>query len=547
MKNNFLVLLMFLVLSAGCGSDEGSNNIPISGPFNGNLNEADVSDDGRPLTIPALREWQAAEKEPFRLQAGARLVVGNNELLPVAEVFVEDMKAMLGGSMPVAVDVTPATGDIQFVLGEVDERLGSEGYRLTIGESIRISAVDPRGVFYGTRSLLQMFGQSLFIPAGEALDWPRFEKRGLMVDCGRKYFSAAWFHRHVRELAWLKMNELHLHFSDNEGFRIESETHPEIVSEQHLTKAEVAEIVALAGRYFIQVIPELDMPGHMTHILTPHPEYQLTDVFGQSDAARLDITNTEAVTFARDLIVEYLPLFPGVEWHTGGDEFIAIYDYPRYPNLQEHAQAEYGDNANGKDAVHDFLNDTVDMLADNGKLTRAWQDDLAGGSEVVINPDIIVEWWTNYSPLGDQTLVPKPQDLLDAGHKIINSGWFPTYYVIGGAFGLGAPVPAIAQMKDAYESWEVYEFYGPLFSPDAGGNTAYFPPDVVDPEEPNLLGSKLNIWSDGADAETEDEVAENIAPRLRVIAQKTWSSQRLTESYADFEPVMSSIGSAPGY
>lgn len=542
-----LLLIASLLSLAGCGSDSSDEAImPSGGDFSGSTAAPDFAADGRPLTIPALRQWQAAGGQ-FRMRSGARIVAASGELRPVAEVLADDLEILLGGPVPVAVATPPGVGDIVLRLGENDARLGNEGYRLNIDESVTLSAITPRGVFYGTRSLLQMLGQSLVIQAGEALDWPRYEERGLMVDIGRKYFTAEWLQRHVKELAWLKMNELHLHFSDNEGFRIESEAHPEIVSGQHLTKDEVRALVELADRYFIRILPELDMPGHLTQVLTPYPQYRLTNVFGQSNPALLDITNPEATAFARGLIEEFLPLFPSEQWHTGGDEYIGIADYLLYPQLQQHARAEHGAAANGKDAVHDFLNDTAAMLAENGRITRAWQDDLGGGSAVTVNQDIVVEWWTNFSPLGDLVLVPGPQALLDAGHKIINSGWFPTYYVVGGAFGLGLPVPATADMAQAYENWEVHQFYGPLFTPDIGGITVFYPPSTVDPDEPNLLGSKLNVWSDRPDAETEDEVAANIAPRLRVIAQKTWNSARLTENYADFQPVMQAVGSAPGF
>src|SRR4030095_12151831 len=115
---------------------------------------------------------------------------------------------------------------------------------------------------------------------------------------------------HIKELAYLKMNYFHLHFSDDGGFRIESETHPEIVAAQHLSKQEVRPLVALAGRYHVMVVPELDMPGHLGGALAAHPELQLRDALGQANASRLDITNPAALSFARDLIEELLPLFP---------------------------------------------------------------------------------------------------------------------------------------------------------------------------------------------------------------------------------------------
>jgi len=498
--------------------------------------------DGRPLTIPALREWQA-RAGVFRTCAESRILVAPEAqaaLLPVAEVFAEDYARQSGRTIAVVTAAAGASrpGDFILGLGDQELRLGSEGYRMSVGPAVAITAREPQGVFYGTRTLLQLLQQAPAIPAGEALDWPRYPERGLMVDAGRKYFTAQWLQQHIREIAYLKMNLFHFHFSENEGFRVESESHPEIVSEKHLSKAEVRELVALAGRYFVTVVPEIGMPGHMGAALAPHPEFQLKDVFGQAAPKQLDVTNPAAVQFARDLIEEYLPLFPGRYWHTGGDEYMAFYDYARYPQLQQHAQAQYGAGANGKDAVHGYLNDVAQLLAQHGKTTRAWGDDLNGGSVVTVNPAIVVEWWTDFQPLGDIVLLPGPQELLDRGHRILNAGNWPTYLTLGGAGGIQPP----PDMGAAYETWDVHQFAGAFFA-----GPLHTPYATVAVDEPRNLGAKHHVWLDGGDDYvTEDEVAAGIAPRLRVIAQKAWNSPLLVPDYAGFEAIAESLGHAPG-
>ncbi|MBA3261960.1 MAG: family 20 glycosylhydrolase [Thermoleophilaceae bacterium] len=124
----------------------------------------------------------------------------------------------------------PRPGDIELGLGSRDPALGREGYRLDIGAALRVEARTTAGVFYGSRTVLQLLRQGRAIPAGWGRDRPRYPERGLMIDNGRRYFSPAWIKREIRQLAYLKLNQLHLHFSDNEGFRIESESHPEAVS-----------------------------------------------------------------------------------------------------------------------------------------------------------------------------------------------------------------------------------------------------------------------------------------------------------------------------
>ena len=266
----------------------------------------------RPPTIPALREWHGGYGA-FALRPSSRVVGTSAEA------------ALLGSELrrPVVAGATAGPGDIELVLGSTDRRLGREGYRLDVGDSVRIEARTAAGAFYGTRSVLQLLRRGSKIPAGQARDWPRYPERGLMIDNGRRYFSPAWIKRRIEQLAYLKLNQLHLHFSDNEGFRIESESHPEIVSGRHLTKRQVRGIVEFARRRHVRVIPELDMPGHLRAALARHPELRLP---GSTDA--LDISLPAARRFCRDLILEYLDLFGGRYWHAGADEYQGLRAQP---------------------------------------------------------------------------------------------------------------------------------------------------------------------------------------------------------------------------
>ena len=245
-----------------------------------------------------------------------------------------------------------------------------------------------------------------------------------MIDNGRRYYSPGWIRREIREMAYLKLNQLHLHFSDNQGFRIASASHPEIVSARHLTKRQVRGIVGLARRLHIRVIPEIDMPGHLTAALAAHPELQLTDAAGERRADRLDFTLPAARRFARDLILEYLPLFGGRYWHAGADEYLAPADYAGYPQLERYARSRYGPRATGADAYLGFINWIDRLVRRHGRTLRVWHDGLSGGRAVRVRRDVVVEWWTDHAG-------PTPRELLASGHRILNAGWYPTYYVLG--------------------------------------------------------------------------------------------------------------------
>jgi hexosaminidase len=434
--------------------------------------------DARPLTIPALREWHAGPGA-FALRPDSRVVAGPG-LASEADLLARELKR------PSVSGEGPRPGDIELSLGSPDRRLGREGYRLDIGSTLRIEARAAAGAFYGTRTVLQLLRQGRTIRAGRAVDWPRYPERGLMIDNGRRYFTPAWIKRRIDLLAYLKLNQLHLHFSDNEGFRIESDSHPEIVSRQHLTKREVRDIVEYARRRHVRVIPELDMPGHLRTALARHPELRLP---GSTDA--LDISLPPARRFCRELILEYLDLFPGRYWHAGADEY---------------------QGATGEAYVA-FINWIDRLVRARGRTLRVWHDGLSGDR---LNRDVVVEWWADHAG-------PKPAALLRQGHRVLNAGWWPTYYVAGGPLSQVHP-----SVKLAYERWRVNLFGGLAINSPMPAN----PLQRV--HRRGVLGAELHVWNDVPATRSVAEIAREIAPRLRVLAQKTWDTRPPAREYAGF-------------
>ncbi len=203
---------------------------------------------------------------------------------------------------------TAGAGDIALTLGE--DTLPAEGYRLTVAASVTVRAGTTAGAFYGTRTLLQLLHRSATVPGGTAVDRPAKAERGLMIDQGRKYFTVDWVKQHIKELAYLKLNYFHFHLSDTYGFRLESSTHPEIVSAEHYSKQDIADLVALGLKYHVTIVPEIDTPGHMNPILAAHPELALRNSSGTADPAFIDLSKPGAYTLIGDLINEYLPPVP---------------------------------------------------------------------------------------------------------------------------------------------------------------------------------------------------------------------------------------------
>ncbi|MGW6918002.1 family 20 glycosylhydrolase [Kitasatospora sp. NPDC054939] len=465
-----------------------------------------------PQTVPALRQWTPGSGS-FTFTTGSRIVLDpaySAQLADDAATFADDLGQLQGRSVPVTVG-TPGSGDIALTLGE--DSLPTEGYRLTVASAITVRAGTSTGAFNGTRTVLQLLHGSATVPAGTALDWPTKAERGLMIDQGRKFFTVDWVKRHIKELAYLKLNYFHFHLSDTYGFRLESSSHPEIVSADHYSKQDIADLVALGRKYHVTIVPEIDTPGHMNPILAAHPELALRNSSGTVDPAFIDLSMPGAYTLIKDLLDEYLPLFPAPYWHIGADEYVD--DYSRYPQLLAYARAHYGANATAKDAYYGFVNWSDAQVRAAGKTTRMWNDGIkAGDGTIAPDAGIVVEYWYDYGLT--------PQQLAAAGHRVANQSWTPTYYVLGGA------KPDTRWM---YETW----------TPDLfqGGRT------LADPTK--NPGSLIHVWCDNPNAETEDQIAAGIMYPLRGLAQQTWGSPKLTATYASFVPIAAAVGHNPAW
>jgi hexosaminidase len=454
-----------------------------------------------------------------------------------ARVFAGDLAAQLKRPVGVAhYSGSALAGEIVLELGARDRRLGIEGYELDIGPVARITARTAAGAFYGTRTLLQLLHERRALPDGTALDWPRYPDRGLMIDLGRRVYSATWIEAEIRQLAYLKMNVLHLHLTDDQRWGIESDTHPELASPGALTKREVRRILSVARRYHVTVVPEIDMPGHVGALLAKHPELELKAATAASppqspDSRKLDISNPAALRIVSQLLGEYLPLFGGRYWDVGGDEYLTPADQPLYPQLLAYAKAHYGPSATVKDAILGFFNQVDAIVRAHHETLWAWHDELGGGTAVTVNADIQASWWIDFSPLSEPR-PPTPQQLIGAGHDVLNEGWFPTYYTED----LG-PIQGKPSMQKAYESWEVNQFCSPT------ENDQFLEPCYVIPSnEPRNLGSTINAWDNHE--LTLGQLRAGLVPPLMVLAQKTWGSPELTSSYAAFQRVMARVGGA---
>lgn len=471
----------------------------------------------QPKTIPALKEWTDTSSA-YLFVANAQIVLDEayaSQLSDAASIFANDLLDLTGYSIPIVVGLSNAkAGDIYLTLGATDSSIGQEGYLLSAADRMTISAQTDTGVFYGTRSVLQMLRQGFEIQGGAARDWPDYPERGLMVDLGRKFFSIQFLQRHIKELAYLKLNYFHFHLSDTFGFRLESSSHPEITSADHYSTADIQALLALAQSYHVMIVPEIDVPAHSTAILAPHPDLQLP---GHPD--EMDLGKPGTYTLVSDLLNEYLPLFPAPFWHTGADEYLSPSDYANYPELLSYAQQLYGPSANAQDIYVGFVNWVDRIVSAQGKQLRSWND-IYGvtGNVNTPNPDIVLEIWTTGIT---------PNDALSKGHTIMNCSAGPLYYVLGRA------------PSDQADPVNLYEKWAPNLQ---------WPGDINLPSQaPGILGGKFHVWCDSPDAQTEDEVQNGIINDLRGLAQNSWGSPKLAPTYDAFLQIVDQIGHTPGW
>ncbi|KOU52321.1 beta-N-acetylglucosaminidase, partial [Streptomyces sp. WM4235] len=259
-------------------------------------------------------------------------------------------------------------------------------YTLTVGDGrVRVTGPDEAGVFYGTRTLKQEIRTAGKAPEGTVRDAPAKPQRALNLDIARKNFTPDWIEDRLREMGDLKLNQLGLHFSDDQAFRIESTSHPEIVSTPHLTKADVRRITALAARLHITVVPEIDSPGPLGAVLRAHPDLQLRDVRGRPVKGAVDISNPASAKLVDELLREYIPLFPGGAWHLGADEYQALVvkdPQASFPQLAAAARQRYGPSARVQDLAAGWLNDRAAVVRPSGKTLKAWNDGFFAGGVV---------------------------------------------------------------------------------------------------------------------------------------------------------------------
>ena len=413
-----------------------------------------------------------------------------------------------------------------------DYRIAKEGYHITCAEqNICITASDAAGAFYGVMTLLQLCAGKDWFQAVEIEDCPRFAHRGFMLDCARHFWSVEKIKQILDIMALLKMNVFHWHLSDDQGWRVEIKRYPLLTQkgsirkstplslrgyEEHMeprdnteygrglfyTQQQIREVVEYARSRFIEIIPEIDMPGHLVSAIACYPELscsgeavEVCDRWGVMDNIAC-CGKEEIYRFARDVIDELCELFPYPYFHIGGDE-VPKTRWKKCPHCQEKIRAL---GLRDEEALQGYFNNVIaGYLKEKGKYTIGWNEILKSET---LDHHIIPQWWI---PLDGSV---REKAWLAGGGKMILS-FLPYVY-----------------MDHAYAMRPLEKTYS--FGPESLGLT----------EDTNILGIEAPQWTEYI--RDEEKLDFNTFARLMAIAEAGWT-ERNRKDYQDFETRLESM------
>jgi hexosaminidase len=366
---------------------------------------------------------------PFQIArtTGIYVDASNPEVNAIGEILAAQIRKST--SFPIAVSPigTPPVGSIVLRLAPDRAALGEEGYELRIeSDGISLTANRPAGLFRGIQTIRQLFPAEIESDMGhERYDWsiravgitdqPRFAYRGAMLDVSRHFFTVKEVEQYLDILALYKLNVLHLHLSDDQGWRIQLDSRPRLTAMGSLTqvgggpggfytKADYAEILRYAQARYILIVPEIDMPSHINAGLIGYPDiscgqrppalYTGTEVGWSS----LCVDKEETYAFVDDVVRELSAMTPGPYYHIGGDE-VKTLTHEQYIKFVERVQAivtKYGKTMIGWEEISQArLNPTT--------LTHMWKSDSAAaavamGSRLILSPANKVYLDMQYTP-----------------------------------------------------------------------------------------------------------------------------------------------------
>jgi hexosaminidase len=421
------------------------------------------------------------------------------ELQKIANQLASILKPATGFQLMVSgSNAAPVSGNIYLALNG-DANLGEEGYTLNVSkENIQLSAAKPAGLFRGIQTIRQLLPPSIemssvqsdkwIIPSVNITDKPEYDYRGSMLDVARHFFSVDDVKRYIDLIAAYKMNVMHLHLSDDQGWRIEIKSWPKLTeiggSTQvgggkggFYTQEQYKDIVQYAADRFITIVPEIDMPGHTNAALASYPELNCNDtatkLYSGIEVGFSTLCTNKEVTykFLDDVIRELSSLTPGPYIHIGGDE----------------------SHATKKEDYIPFINKVQPIVTKYGKKVIGW-DEIALST---LQPNTIVQFWAD---------AKNSKEAVRQGAKVIMSPAKKAYLDMqyDSTSKLGLHWAGYIEVDTAY-IWDPAKYV-----------------DSIGRE--NIVGIEAPLWSETV--VTMDDIEYLVFPRLPGYAEIGWSPSK---------------------
>lgn len=507
--------------------------------------------------IPQAQNLSVKDGDVYVFDSSRKLVYDNQDSRRSLELFAQDLEELVGIRPSVSAGTSEdAKDNVYFTLGLQDG--GKEAYTINVSsDGILVRAVAPEGIYRATRTLLKSVGtektSSVEFPSAEVSDWPRFGYRGLMLDVSRHFSDVEMVKRTIDMLALHQLNIFHWHLTDDQGWRIEIKSHPELTEvgawrddtvvgrylggtdyptdgKRHggfYTQEQIREIVAYAKERYIEIIPEIDLPGHTSAVLAAYPqlgcedkEYKVANRWGVIRDV-LCAGNPASLDLFKDIMDEVCELFPGKYIHLGGDECVKE-RWKACPKCQRKIRElglKDGSRYSKEDYLQSwFMGEVASFVQSKGKRVIGWDEILEG---VPMDDSVIMSWRGTEGGITAARM----------GHDVVMTPTSDMYFDQSQTLASQLeeiPVGGFINVMKVYS-------YEPL------------PASLTPEQQKHILGCQANVWCEYM---PEERIRQyQMLPRLAALSEVQWTMPE-RKNYKDFLkrlPKMLSIYDHYGY
>jgi len=459
---------------------------------------------------------KAEKREGFFALKSSTVIIYEDNLYQRAKQLKEYLESATGFNIKTG-HINNETDQIVLRINGELEHLGDEGYVIEVNQNkIQIEAFHSKGIFWAFQTLLQLLPSDILRDAKvDDINWhiqncniedsPRFLWRGLMIDYSRTFWNKRITKKYIDAMAFYKMNKLHMHLTDDQGWRIEIEEYPKLTEiaskfdasyneskekEGYFSKSDMRELIAYAQERNIDIIPEIEMPGHSSEVFSVYPELSCkgdtTKIhpFTLGPGIHNEIFcagNDETFVFIKNVLSEIIDIFPTKYIHIGGDEA------PK-KHWEECEKCQQRIKDEGLKDEHElqswFIDQIEDFLSVNGKTLIGWDEIVEGG----LSENATVMYWRTWEK-------EVPGLVVDQGNNMIMSPTSHCYF----------------DYENENLTIEKVYSYNPI------------PDSFNDKWEEKVLGVQANFWSHLN--RIEPEMDRQIFPRILALAEVGWSKE----------------------